>query len=128
MARPRKSTDVAEAAKRDVAAVLDSLEDEVDRLRHEAAERAQAAGKGAALIGTAGTLGLVSVGALGSLPILALRRVLPAWQIALLVAGGSAAGAVALARAGAARLAAIGPESLERQLKETVENVVDAAR
>jgi hypothetical protein len=120
------TTDVADAAKRDVAAVLDSLEAEFDRLRNEAAEQAQEAGKGAALIGTAGTLGLVAAGALGSLPLLALRRVLPAWQVSLLVAGGSAAGAVALGRAGAARLAAIRPESLEQELKEAAVNVVDA--
>jgi putative superfamily III holin-X len=125
MARARKSTDAAEAAKRDVAAVLGSLEHEVERLRQEAAERAQAAGKGAALIGTAGTPGLVSVGALGSLPLLALRRVLPAWQIALFVAGGARR---ALSRSpGSARLAAIRPESLERQLEQTVENVIEAA-
>lgn len=128
MARTTGSTALARATKQDLEVVLDSLEEEFERLRHEAAERAQEAGKGAALVGTAGALGLAAVGALGSLPILALRRVLPAWQIALLVAGGSAAGAVALARAGAARLAAIAPESLQKELNEAVENVADAAR
>ena len=118
----------SEATKRDLELMIDSLEEEFERLRHDAAERAQQAGKGAALIGTAGALGFVAVGALGSLPLLALRRVLPAWQIALLVAGGSAAGAAALARAGVARLAAIAPESLERELEETVGNVAEAAR
>lgn len=128
MARPTRSTALARATKQDLGVVIDSLEEEFERLRNEAAERAQEAAKGAALVGTAGALGLAAVGALGSLPLLALRRVLPAWQIALLVAGGSAAGAVALARAGAARLAAIAPESLQKELNEAVENVADAAR
>ncbi|HET8752424.1 MAG TPA: phage holin family protein [Gaiellaceae bacterium] len=119
---------MAGATKQDLEIVIDSLEEEFERLRNEAAARAQEAGKGAALIGTAGALGLAAAGALGSLPLLALRRVLPAWQIALLVAGGSAAGAVALARVGAARLAAIAPESLQRELNEAVENVAGAAR
>ena len=104
-----------------------ALEHEFERLRQDAAERAEEAGKGAALIGTAGALGLVSVGALGSLPLLALRRVLPAWQIALVVAGGSAAGAVTLGRLGAAPLAAIAPKALEKEVKGAVGNVADAA-
>ena len=104
-----------------------ALEHGFERLRQDAAERAEEAGKGAALIGTAGALGLVSVGALGSLPLLALRRVLPAWQIALVVAGGSAAGAVTLGRLGAARLAAIAPKALEKEVKGAVGNVADAA-
>jgi hypothetical protein len=105
-----------------------ALEEEFDRLRQDAAERAQKAGRGAALVGTAGALGLVSVGALGALPLLALRRVLPAWAIALTVAAGSAAGAAALARLGAARLSAIAPKALERDVEDAVENVADAAR
>jgi hypothetical protein len=126
MARPRSKNDVAAARKRDVGKMLGSLEDELQRLREEGAERAQQAGKGAALVGTAGALGLVSAGALASLPLLALRRLLPAWAIALLVAGGTGAGAALLGRAGASRLAAIAPDSLERELRRAVENVTDS--
>jgi hypothetical protein len=129
MARARSSSSkTAETAKRSVEEVLDSLEQEVERLRLEGAKRAQEAGRGAALVGTAGALGLVSAGALASLPLLALRRVLPGWSIALLVAGGSGVGAALLGRAGAARLAAIAPESLEKELKQAIETVTDAAR
>jgi hypothetical protein len=128
MARARSSSSkTAETAKRSVEEVLDSLEQEVERLRLEGAKRAQEAGRGAALVGTAGALGLVSAGALASLPLLALRRVLPGWSIALLVAGGSGVGAALLGRAGAARLAAIAPESLEKELKQAIETVTDAA-
>jgi hypothetical protein len=104
-----------------------ALEQEFEKLRRDAAERAEEAGRGAALIGSAGALGLVAVGALGSLPILALRRVLPAWQIALIVAGGSAAAATALARLGMARLAAISPEALEEELEDAAKDVAAAA-
>jgi hypothetical protein len=104
-----------------------ALEEEFEKLRRDAAERAQEAGRGAALIGSAGALGLVSLGAVGSLPLLALRRVLRPWQIALIVAGGSAIGAAVLARMGAARLAAISPKALEREVKGAVKDVAAAA-
>ena len=105
-----------------------ALEQEFEKLRRDAAERAQEAGRGAALIGSAGALGLVAVGALGSLPLFGLRRVLEPWQIALIVAGGSAAAATALARAGVARLAAISPKALEQEVKGAVEDVAGAVR
>jgi hypothetical protein len=128
MARPRSpKTKTAEVAKRDVEKMIDSLQEELEHLRQEGAERAREAGRGAALVGTAGALGLVSVGALASLPLLALRRVMPGWAIALLVAGGSGISAAVLGRAGATRLAAIAPESLERELKRAVEDVADIA-
>jgi putative superfamily III holin-X len=104
-----------------------ALEQEFEKLRREAAERAEEAGRGAALIGSAGALGFVAVGALGSLPLLALRRVLPGWQIALIVAGGSAAGATALARLGMARLAAISPKALEQEIEGAAKDAAHAA-
>jgi hypothetical protein len=105
-----------------------ALEQEFEQLRNDAAERAQEAARGAALVGTAGALGLVAVGALGSLPILALRRALPGWQIALIVAGGSAAAAGVLGRMGVVRLAAISPEAIKQEVKEAADDVVDSAR
>jgi hypothetical protein len=129
MARPRSPRQkTADAVKHDVEEMIDSLQQELEHLREEGAVRAREAGRGAALVGTAGALGLVSVGALASLPLLALRRVMPGWAIALLVAGGSGAGAALLGRAGATRLAAIAPESLERELKRAVKDVAEIAR
>jgi Putative Actinobacterial Holin-X, holin superfamily III len=104
-----------------------ALEEEFEKLRRDAAERAHEAGRGAALIGSAGALGLVSAGAVGSLPLLGLRRVLEPWQIALIVAGASAIGAAALARMGAARLTAISPKALEQEVKGAVKDVAAAA-
>lgn len=129
MARPRspRNTD-AEAAYREVGQAIESVQQELEQLRHEGAARAQDAARGAALIGRAGALGLVSVGALGSLPLMALRRVMPAWLLAVLVAGGSAAGAAAPGRAGFSRLAAVAPEALEQRAKEAVENVAEVVK
>ena len=123
---PKKSS--ADAAYREVGQAIESVQQELEQLRKEGAARAQDAARGAALIGGAGALGLVSVGALGSLPIMALRRVLPAWKLALLIAGGSAAGAAALGRAGFARLAAVAPEALEQRAKEAVETVAESVK
>lgn len=108
--------------------LIEALEQEFDRLRHDAAERAQEAGRGAALVGTAGGLALISAAALGSLPVLALRRVWPPWKIALVVAGGSAAGAAVLARIGLSRLAAVAPKALAQEADKAVEDVAGAVR
>ena len=105
-----------------------ALEQEFEQLRRDAAERAHEAGRGAVLIGSAGALGLVSAGALGSLALLALRRVLTLRQIALIVAGGSAAAAAALGRMGLARLAAISPKALEQEVKGAAEEVAGSVR
>jgi hypothetical protein len=124
MARPRRPKETADdTAYREVGQAIESVQQELEQLRHEGAARAPDAARGAALIGGAGALGLVSIAALGSLP---LRRVMPAWLLALAVAGGSAAGAAALGRAGFGRLAAIAPEALEQRAKEAVENIADA--
>lgn len=103
-----------------------ALDEEFDKLRHDAAERATEAGRGAVLIGTAGAFGLIAVGALGSLPVMALRRVMPARSIALTVAVGSGVAAAVLGRMGRARIAAIAPQALEQEVKEAVEDVSDA--
>ena len=62
------------------------------------------------------------------MPLMALRRVMPAWLLAVLVAGGSAAGAAAPGRAGFSRLAAVAPEALEQRAKEAVENVAEVVK
>jgi hypothetical protein len=106
MARPRSPKNTAaDDADREVGKAIESVQQELD-----------------------GALGLVSVGALGSLPLMALRRVMPAWLLAVLVAGGSATGAAVLGRAGFSRLSAIAPEALEERAKEAVETVAEAVK
>lgn len=106
MPRPRSPKNTAaEAAYQEVGQAIEAVQQELEQLRDEGAARAQDAARGAALIGGAGAPGLVSVGALGSLPLMALRRVVPAWL-----------------------LAAISPEALEDRAKEAVETVAGAVR
>jgi hypothetical protein len=52
---------------------------------------------------------------------------MPARQIALIVAGGTAASAIALGRMGLTRLAAVAPKALEQVGEEAVEEVASAA-
>jgi hypothetical protein len=82
---------------------------EIGRAKAEATERARSTAKASAYVGGAAFLGLVSAGALASFPILALRRVVPPWAVAALVAGGAGAGAVALGRRGLEELQEAAP-------------------
>jgi hypothetical protein len=93
---------------------------EVEQLRAEATERATGGAKGAGLLVAAGATGTVALAATASLPLIALRRVLPGWAIAVLIAGGTGAATVVLARRGLAELGAAAPIDAER--------VKDAAR
>jgi len=65
---------------------------EVEQLRIEANQRAAGGVKGARLLAGAGAAGAVSAIAVGSLPILALRRVMPGWVIAVGVDSGARLG------------------------------------
>ena len=87
----------------------DTVSREVKQLRIEANERAAGGVKGARLLAGAGASGAVCVVAVGSLPILALRRVMPGWAIAVGVAGGAGALSAVLARRGLAEIGAAAP-------------------
>ena len=82
---------------------------EVEQVRTEASQRAAGGARGARLLAAAGAAGAVSVIAAGSLPIIALRRVMPGWAIAVGVAGGAGALGAILARRGLAELDAAAP-------------------
>jgi Putative Actinobacterial Holin-X, holin superfamily III len=97
-----------------------SLRREVEQLRTELADRAAGGAKGAGLLAGAGAAGTVALAATASLPLMALRRVLPGWVIALGVAGGAGALTVVLARRGLSELGAAAPIDAER--------IKDAAR
>jgi hypothetical protein len=93
---------------------------EVEDLRSELTERAAGGAKGAALLTGAGAAGTVALAAAASLPLMALRRVLPGWVIASLIAGGAGTGAFVLARRGLSELAEAAPVDADR--------IKDAAR
>lgn len=120
--------DLAEAVRRQVDEVAETLRSEVERLQQEARERARVAARGAGFIGAAGGLGLVAAGALASLPLIALRKALPPVAVALIVAGGSAAGAFALARRGLEQLKDAAPESVEARIDQAQQDVVETLK
>jgi hypothetical protein len=120
--------ELAEAIRRQVDQVAEALRDEVERLQQEVSERGRAAARGAGYVGAAGALGLVAGGALASLPLIALRKVLPPTAVALLVAGGAAAGAFVLARRGLEQLKVAAPESVEQRLDEAGDEIADTLR
>ncbi|MBW3608690.1 MAG: phage holin family protein [Actinobacteria bacterium] len=87
----------------------DTVSREIEQLRAEANQRTAGAVKGVQLLAGAGAAGAVGVIALGSLPIMALRRVMPGWVIAVGVAGGAGALTAVLTRRGLEKLAAAAP-------------------
>jgi hypothetical protein len=86
----------------------DRVSDEVEQLGNEARERAAEGIAGVKLLAGAGGAGLVSAAALATLPIIALRRVLPGWAIAVGIAGIAGAASALLARRGLDELGAAG--------------------
>jgi nucleoside phosphorylase len=120
--------EIGELVQREVEQVTEALRAEIERLQHEAAERARGAASGAAYLGAAGGLGLVGVGAVASLPLFALRKVLPGWVLAVGIAGGAGAGATVLARRGVQRLAEVAPVAVSERIRQAKEEAADAVR
>jgi hypothetical protein len=87
----------------------DTVSREIEQLRTEAGQRAAGGVKGARLLAGAGAAGAVCTVAIGSLPIMALRRAMPGWAIAVCVAGGAGALTAVLARRGLAEIGAAAP-------------------
>ena len=105
----------------------DKVSREIEQLRTEANQRAAGGAKGARLLAGAGAAGAVSVIAIGSLPIIALRRVMPGWAIAVGVGGGAGALSAILARRGLAELDAAAPGEgtpLQDAARDAVRSVV----
>ena len=98
-----------------IAGRIRELGDAVTRGVEQAADeinRSTAGGaRGAKLLGAAGATGAVALGAAASLPIILLRRVMPGWAVALLLAGGGGAATYVLARRGLDELSAAVPDA-----------------
>lgn len=120
--------ELAEAVRRQVDEVTAALRTELDRLQQELADRSRTAARGAGFVGAAGALGLVSAGAVASLPLIALRKALPPAAVALLVAGGGAAGAFVLARRGLEQLKEAAPDSVEQRIEQAQGDVVETLK
>ncbi len=101
----------------------DTVRREVEQLRAEASERATAGAKGAGLLIAAGATGSVTLAAAASLPLMALRRLLPGWMIAVVVAGGAGGLTVVLAQRGLREFGAAAPVDAE-QIKDAAREAV----
>lgn len=81
----------------------------IEQMREDVTQRATGGAKGAALLAGAGAAGTVTVLATASLPLIALRRVMPGWAIVALGACGAGGLTGVLARRGLAELGAAVP-------------------
>jgi hypothetical protein len=105
--------------------VGENVSREIRQLGAEASQRTSEAIKGAGLLAGAGGAGMVAAVALAALPVMALRRVMPGWAIAVGTAGAAGTLAAVLARRGLANLAAAAPGD-DVQIKEAARDAVRA--
>lgn len=87
----------------------ETVRHEIEQLSAEAGERAAGRVKGVRLLEAGAGAGVVAAIAVGSLPIIALHRVMPGWAIALGFAGGAGGLSAVLVRRGLAELDAAAP-------------------
>lgn len=113
-AGPSSEASLAEPLLQMIHGVGETVRREVQQLRAEASERATGGARGAGLLAAAGASATVALGATASLPLMALRRLMPGWMIAVAVAGGTGALSVVLARRGLSELGAAAPLDGER--------------
>jgi hypothetical protein len=120
--------ELAEAIRRQVEAVAQSVRGELARIQDEAVARSRVAAEGAAYLGAAGALGLIAAGAVATLPLIALRKVLPPSLIALGLAAGAGTGAAVLVRRGLERLKEAAPEPIEQRLDQATSSVAETLK
>jgi hypothetical protein len=106
----------------------DKVSDEVEQIGNAARERAAEGIAGVKLLAGAGAAGAVAAIALATLPIMALRRVMPGWAIAVGIAGGAGAAAAVLAKRGLDELGAAGApidgERVKRAAQDALRSLV----
>jgi hypothetical protein len=93
--------------------VAQALRREIDDLRAEVGGRTATAAKGAGLLAGAGASASIACGALLTLPLMALRKLIPPPALALLVAAGAGSLGAVLARRGLRELEIAAPVSVE---------------
>jgi putative superfamily III holin-X len=103
--------------------MADALRREVDQLRSELADRAAAAAKGTGLLAAAGAAGAIAGAALLTIPLIALRRIMPSWLLALAIGGASGGLAAYLAGRGLDELATAAPIDTDR-LKDVAKDAL----
>jgi hypothetical protein len=106
--------------------LTDSLRQEFAQLRAEAADRARAGGRGGGLLAAAGVSGAVGAGAALTLPVLALRRILPPSATAVVVAAGAGGLSAYLAKRGLDELG-VPTDAAADRVKEAARDAVSAS-
>jgi hypothetical protein len=105
--------------------LTDSLRQEFAQLRAEAADRARAGVGGGGLVSAAGVSGAVGAGAALTLPVLALRRILPPSATAVVVAAGAGGLSAYLAKRGLDELG-VPTDAAADRVKEAARDAVSA--
>ena len=103
--------------------VADTLRQEVEQLRAEMTHRIDRATTGATHVAVAGGLGAVAAVAVASLPLIAMRRFMPSWLIALLIAAGAGGAAVYFAQRGLDEIGEVTPLDAAR-IKQSAKDAV----
>jgi hypothetical protein len=106
--------------------LTDSLRQEFAQLRAEAADRARAGARGGGLLAAAGVSGAVGAGAALTLPVLALRRILPPSATAVVVAAGAGGLSAYLAKRGLDELG-VPTDAAADRVKEAARDAVSAS-
>ena len=107
--------------------LADALRREVEQLRTEMAERLESAARAGKNLAAAGAFGGIAAAAAGSLPLIALRKLLPAWLLAVLIAVGAGGIAAYFARRALDDVAEITPIDPER-VKDAAKDAIRQAR
>jgi hypothetical protein len=116
----RESSGAADAFSQFGDEVAASLRHEFEELREAAGQRARAGARGAAFLTAAAVSGAVAVGAMLTLPVLAMRRLLGPGPTAVVMAAGAAGVTAYLAKRGL--------DELGVPTEAAAERVKDAAR
>jgi hypothetical protein len=116
----RESSGAADAFSQFGDDVAASLRHEFEELREAAGQRARAGARGAAFLTAAAVSGAVAVGAMLTLPVLAMRRLLGPGPTAVVMAAGAASVTAYLAKRGL--------DELGVPTEAAAERVKDAAR
>ncbi len=104
--------------------VADTLRQEVEQLREELTQRINRATKGATDLALAGALGAVAGVAAVSLPLIVMRRFMPSWLIALLIAGSAGGAAAYFAQRGLDEIAEVTPLDADRVKQSAKDKVL----
>ena len=102
--------------------------EELRRAREEITERAREVGKAGGYLGLAGVFGVAASGAVLSLPVLVLRRVLSPGATAVVIGGLYGGAAFAFARRALERIETAAPAAVEEKIEEKKDDLASSLK